>query len=183
MRKPRVTASQREGDRKGVSPLNQFIIIIGYNIVWLATVYGAKWQLFWLGPAVSILYILATKKEIPMWNMGVYASIGMAVETIHQQLHFIDYGGHIAPLWILPLWICFGLMVQKSFAPLAKHPILLGLLSAIGGPMTYYSAGNLGEFPLSDNPVIWLIVATLWGIGMSFWVRRGVSRQAPKEPQ
>ena len=71
-----------------------------------------------------------------------------------------------APAWILAIWVAFALTLGHSLRFLQRRPRAAALLGAIGGPLAYVGAGELGAVAF-DAPVPALVALALaWAVAL-----------------
>jgi hypothetical protein len=97
---------------------------VGYQLVWLVSVASAANGSLYAGP------LAATAFAVMVLAFG-----------------WLDYSapwpsGHLAPGWILGIWMAFALTLNHSLAFLKRRYALAALLGGIGGPLAYWSASH-----------------------------------------
>ena len=150
--------------------------MLAFQLVWLAAVGGAGRGWWWCGP-LALLAFAAWQLPASRWPradallMGVAAIAGLAVDTLWVQLDLMRFAQpvpsvHVAPVWIVALWMGFALALNHSMAALKPHPWLAVALGVIGGPVAYAIAESAwGAVVLavpSWKPLLALALA--WGV-------------------
>lgn len=155
--------------------------VIGYQLVWFAAVIGAGRGLAWPGLLAAATFIAAQlaidrrrRRAVLLVLLGV--SLGCLVDGGIAALGGLRYaaatwavpaGG--APLWILGLWACFALAMQRSMSFICERPSLAIALGVIGGPLSYLAAErgwHAVQFVEPRwQPIAWLAIG--WALAMA----------------
>ncbi len=150
------------------------INLLGFYVCWWLSVYGAIQTNYFLGPKSLIIYmvfhfIILVEDKIEYVYILICLILAFCFDTILLKLNFIEYNGflsenyHIAPLWIVSLWISFSLSIFHSSNILQKNykkSMVLGMLS---GPFIYLSFSKMGIIKLLYSPFsILLLISISW---------------------
>ena len=128
--------------------------VIGYELVWLAAVWGAAHDLPWLGAFAlipfALWYLSRPDGRADRWLFLVVLLAGSCLDSIYAASGLIRYVSpvpsvHAAPIWIIAIWGAFALTLRHSFRFLHGRPWLAALLGALGAPLAYLGAGRLGH--------------------------------------
>jgi len=137
--------------------------ILGFKIGWLSSVLGAAAQMPWLGP-VMLLVVLAVhlrQAERPDLEIGLVVAcgvIGAWFDSILAATGWVSYPSgqidpHVAPYWIIAMWMLFATTLNRSMSWLKGRLVLAAVMGAVAGPMSYYAGNRLGgivfESPLA----------------------------------
>jgi len=154
---------------------------LGFNLVWWGCVFGVRWELPWLGPALLALYLvvhlrffsLGRKEAIFLLVAGL---IGTLVDSLKATSGFISYeGGYgvgwITPLWITAMWVGFAALLNHSLAWLKGRLILAAVLGMVFGPPAYLTGSKFGvlTFGVEQGFAI-IILAIVWGLAVPMLV-------------
>ncbi len=152
------------------------INFVAFQICWLAAVWGAANELGWLGPAGTLLFLAfelsrSTDRARDLRFLGVVAVIGLIVDTGYRQLGLIEYASPwpsaaIAPLWIVTMWICYGLTINSSLKWLNGNHWLGAAFGLIGGPAAYWIAAEIwgaASFTAA-MPLALAVIGIAWAI-------------------
>jgi hypothetical protein len=172
--------------------MNFWISLIGYQLVWFASVIGAGHGLVWpgvLGLAIYAAWQLrdaATRRtDLKMIATAIVLGCVLDGGLIHFGLASYASAGPLAglpPVWILALWATFALTFTQSLQYLQTRLWLAFLLGAIGGPMAYLGAARgwqVVSFALPAwHALLWLAIG--WGIATPLlaWRARRWSQRA-----
>jgi hypothetical protein len=165
---------------------------VGYQGVWLVSVYAAGRGLPWPGLIAAVGFAgwqLAVSREraSDLRLLPVAALLGVLIDgtlTRSGAMSFaatapaLPVGG--APLWILGLWCAFCLTLNHSLGWLRDQPVLAALLGAVGGPLSYLAAHRMAGAVTLAAPQ-WRVLAWLalsWAVALlaltrlaSHWAR------------
>jgi hypothetical protein len=127
---------------------------ICFYVGWFACAASASW----VGPvAVSGLvtmqlpYARDVRKELRV--LAIAFALGMAVDTVLEQVGLLTYAGGprigpLAPLWIGALWVIFASTLTASLGWLRDRLGIAALLGALSGPFTYWVAAGMDAVTL-----------------------------------
>ena len=158
------------------------INLIGFYICWWLSIFGAVQGKYFLGPISLLMYIIIHfsiinhhKKEYIYLIFCLF--LGFLVDTILLKINFIVYSGYlsenyrIAPLWVVTLWISFGLSIFHSFQLLQKNYKSTMLLGTLSGPVIYYSCMKAKIISFEFSLVISLIcISIIWSVILPLYV-------------
>jgi hypothetical protein len=129
-----------------------WINALAYQATWLASIAGAGRGLWWAGPlalsvfAVGQLAISAHRRDDAVL-LACAGAIGFVVDSAFVQAGLLGFAAawpwsHLAPIWIVTLWMSFALTLNHSLAYLKSHPLLAAALGAVGAPLAYWIAAR-----------------------------------------
>ena len=138
--------------------LSNFLI---FQAVWAVCVLGAAAGHPWLGAASGALLLTANLAFVPRGvrarEVRVWLTVGAVGATLDSALHSAGLLGfpaearppgalweHLAPPWIIVLWVAVGSMLTASLGWLHGRLRLAAALGAIGGPLSFWSGIRLG---------------------------------------
>jgi hypothetical protein len=166
--------------------LNIWFSLIGYQLVWLATVIGAGHGLTWPGIAGLALYaslqlLRSPERKVDAALMATAVLLGLVLDGGLLHFGLTKYSPDwpldtMAPAWILVLWAAFALTFTKSLRYLQTRPLAAALLGAIGGPLAYLGASRGWHVATFAQPVwlalLWLAIG--WGLATPLlaWLAR-----------
>ncbi|NII11715.1 DUF2878 domain-containing protein [Oleiagrimonas sp. C23AA] len=150
--------------------------IIGYQAVWVLAVWQAgagRWWPAWLAMLAFALwqFVRGPAGHAEWLLMPVAALAGALIDSIQAASGLVHYAAslpsaHLAPLWIIAIWLAFSLTLRPTFGFLRGHPWWAALLGAVGAPLAYNSAAggwHAVQFPDGRWPASALI-AVLWAL-------------------
>jgi hypothetical protein len=164
--------------------------LVGYQLVWLISVYGAGAGHSWPALASAAVFALSQLTLFPTRGadatlIAVAVLFGLLLDGILARAHLLTYAAAApavpegaAPLWILALWLAFALTVNHSLRLLVSTPLRAALAGLLGGPLAYLAAARIHGAIQFSTPA-WRPLCALalgWGAAMSllgYLARRG----------
>jgi hypothetical protein len=156
--------------------MNFWISLVGYQLVWFASVIGAAHGVSWPSLLALTLYASlqlarSTKRRTDVALIATGVALGCVLEGGLLHFGLARYApawplATMAPAWILALWAAFALTFTQSLKYLQSRLWLALLLGAIGGPLAYEAAAR-GWHVASFTQPIWptlLYLAFGWGL-------------------
>jgi Protein of unknown function (DUF2878) len=174
--------------------MNLWINAILYQATWLLAIAGAARSCWWAGPLALAIFAawqfsVSLQRRADGLLVASAAAIGFAIDSVFAQTGLITYATavpweHLAPVWIVALWISFALTFNHSLAYLKTHPLVASALGGIGAPLAYLAAAHWGALtlPATQWPslavlaVVWaLLTPALGHLAQQFCVRNPVT--------
>jgi len=184
-------SKQSESNVSGSPATPPFGMIVNFVLFyagWFACVLGLAWGWGWMGPLsaaviVAVHLALRRSRRSEALAIAVVALLGPWVEGALALLGVARFGNPLDSFWVampslVGLWAVFATTFDASLGWLTPRPLLAVVFAAIGVPLTYYGAGELGAVTLDENPWRWLVpVVLLWVVAfpgflrLSAWIR------------
>lgn len=163
---PAITGAHRGAAPAGPSTAGKMVNFVVFQAVWFICVYGAADARPWIGPVaaaallpINLFFCPRPAAELRLW--AVAGLLGLLLDTALHSSGWIGFpaaaspGGdaalppegaalRLAPVWIVTLWVAFGSLLNSSLTWLRGRPLLTVLLSAIGGPLSFWSGTRIG---------------------------------------
>ncbi len=164
---------------------------IGYQVVWLVSVAGAGHGSAIAGPLAAIAFIASTlayggRRRADLRLIPLALLIGLLIDSAWIELGWLHYNApwpsdHIAPAWIIGIWVSFALTLNHSMAFLKGRHALAAALGAVGGPLAYWSASRgLGAVHFDVPATLALIgLGAVWMGVFPLLVRVSEARHTP----
>ncbi|MCW8857636.1 MAG: DUF2878 domain-containing protein [Kangiella sp.] len=159
-----------------LTKLNKVLNFVLLQTVWFALVIGVVYQHIWLGFAIFIAFSIwqlqpINRKSNDVTIMITLAALGLVLDSLWLQLGLISYEmqwpySFIAPVWIVMLWMAFGLTINHSLSWIFDHKVIGILMGAIGGPVSYLAAEKFGAVTLNQSVWALAALATGWTLVM-----------------
>lgn len=163
-----------------------------FQLTWPACVVGAAWGIAgWTGTlvvaALSLWQLHPRRRHHNDWRMvGLCLGIGFVLDTLWVQSGLLAYAmpwpsAGLAPFWILLLWLALALVLNHSMSVFKDRLLLIGILAAVGSPMSYYAGSRFGAVEwLAPAWQVVLATGLSWGLLLPalFWL----ARRAPDKP-
>jgi len=166
---------------------------IGFNFVWIITVFGAAGGLAWAGPAALLIFAtiqvsMAARPRYDLAAMGVFATAGLLIDSAWSLSGAVSYAapwpaGNFAPLWLVTLWAAFSLTIGHSLAWLRPRPVLAGLFGLLGGGFSYWVGARIGAVEAAIPA--WLYGAAVglcWAVALPALIRLTAIVARPRLP-
>lgn len=149
-----MSAHDMKPKRSPVTPVRFWSNLVGYQLVWFATVVGAGRGLTWPALAATAVFAawqlsVASRRGLELRLAATALALGVMLEGGLAASGLLRYGAATpalpeggAPLWILALWVAFSLTITQSLGWLQGRPWTGALLGAVGAPMAYLAAAR-----------------------------------------
>lgn len=164
--------------------------LVGFQVVWMAAVGGAAQGWWWAGPAALAGFAgwqlsVSQSRRSDLRLAGLCAALGLLLDSLWVQLGFMRFEAAmpapgLAPVWILAMWVGFGLTVNHSLSGLKGMPWLAALFGVLGGPLAYWAAERAwGAVDIADSPWPFAALAVSWGLVTPLLLQLGDRWLAP----
>ncbi len=168
--------------------MKNLVNFVAFQAVWFSAVVGASKALWWPGPLAATVFAIAHLLS-PMRIRGdgfliaVALLLGAVVDSAYAFSGTLTYAApfpseHLAPLWILALWVGFALTLNHSLAYLAHRPLFATVAGAIVGPISYWSAGRAFDAVTLGDPLWRSVLALSFGWAIAMLVLSLVARRS-----
>lgn len=163
-----------------LTKLNKVLNFILLQTVWFGLVVGVVYQDIWLGLGFFVAFAIwqlhpMNRKPNDLIIIFSLTLLGIMLDSLWLQLGLISYEmqwpfSFMAPIWIVMLWIAFGLTINHSLAWIFDYKWLGISMGAIGGPLSYLAAQKFGAVTL--NEPFWALAALAigWTLVMSLLI-------------
>jgi len=163
----------------------KIVNFISFYLAWPLCVLPAAKGMLLLGPLLCLPLILIhffviceARERAQEFRLMIFATLlGFILDSTLWKLKLVIYSPSpwpqpFAPLWILALWATFANAFRYSLAWLSRNPMFPILFGAIGGPLGFFAAKNLGA--LSLDPRLWpslLALSISWCVAVPVLAR------------
>jgi hypothetical protein len=149
-----------------------------YTLGWFWCVYCGIYVHPFLAFSGGILLIVLQLFITKLFEPNLYSSdlvlalsatlLGILLEMVFISIGIVHYAGAYSifpPIWIIPLYPLFALVINHSLKLIKKSYLLAFLLGFAGAPLSYIAGQKLGglTFGYSD-PTIWMMIGICWGV-------------------
>lgn len=161
-------------DRRPAMPF--LLNLILFQLCWIAAVAGAGQGYWWAGP-VAVLVFLAVTLKTSRWPRadmelaGIAAVLGFVIDSAYVNFGLLQFAApvptpHVAPIWIVAMWVSFALTLNHSLSFLKRKHWLSLIFGLVGGPLAYYvAAQKFAAAQLTAAPLtVYLTLAIAWGL-------------------
>lgn len=163
--------------------------VIAYELVWLASVWGAGRGTWWVAPLALLpfaaWYLSRAGGAADARLMLACALTGIVMDSLLALSGLLTYAApfplaNAAPIWIVCMWASFGLTIRHSLKYLQHRPVLALVLGGIGGPLAYLGAArgwHAVAFPQGALPAM-AALGLAWAIALPCLFARAASLEA-----
>lgn len=144
-----------------------------FQLSWFACVIGASKAVPWLGVAVTALVVVwhivqAPHKKPEIQLVLICLLIGGIFDQAIVSLELISYmhpgwSSALVPAWILAMWLAFSTILNVGLRWMHGRYMVAVVFGAIGGPLAYIGAANLGAVILHGNNS-YIVLSLGWAI-------------------
>ncbi|MDF1762102.1 MAG: DUF2878 domain-containing protein [Oleibacter sp.] len=144
----------------------KIINFIGFQVCWFACVFGGT---LWAAPLVTLYMLIHTRFANGYeWRlMTAISLIGIAIDMLWHTLGltaFPDTQSPLIPIWLMLLWLAFSATMLHSLNHFFTRPWLIGLLSMVSAPLSYFAGTRAGAIEITNQGYI--AIALEWGVLM-----------------
>ena len=155
-------------------------MLSGYQLTWLMCVFGEILLNSFLpglicGLIFLFLVLINTKNKKNFFFIVVSISIiGYLFDSVLVNYKIYNFNSSmyfgVLPIWMLVLWPSFATLFDEVFVFLSNYKFIAILLSAILGPLTYYSGSPLGLIYINQLYSFFFLMITFWIFLMFFYL-------------
>jgi len=149
--------------------------VLGFQIVWMASVGGAAQGWWWLGPAALAVFAamqlaLSRQRRADLILMLGSAALGFLVDSAWVVAGWMEFRAALpwpgaAPIWIVAMWMGFALTLNHSLGALKNRPVLAALLGLVGGPLAYWAAARAWDaVTIVPSPWPYVALGLAWAV-------------------
>ena len=155
------------------SKFSFLIDVIIFKVAWVLCVLATKTPIPQLAPFLGIILVAVRaciagrlKPSLPLALSALL--IGIIGDALLVQLNLLEFppypnlGG--TPLWMVSLWVCFGIMLRPVFEWFLDHCMRSILGFSLGGVIAYWSGQQLGVLEFTNSWITALGIAAEWAI-------------------
>ena len=168
--------------------------IAAFKIGWLSSVIGGAQQMPWLGPlaaliALSLHLYFAKRPQRELILVVSCAAIGAAFDSFLLASGWVQYSSgmfsdHVAPYWIISMWMLFATTLNVSLRWMRSKPLLAVAFGLIGGPLAYIAGQKLGGIILVNQTAAIAALGLGWAAMMPLllWLSTNLDGVGEPEP-
>lgn len=171
--------------------------VVGYQLVWFASVIGAARAYPWLGIVSAGIFVClqgyaSRNPKADMFALMLALALGIVIDGGLMASGLLRYAAPqpaaLAPLWILAIWASFGLTINHSLAFIVDRPAIAAVLGAIGAPLAYLAAARgFGAIAFAETTWTGLVaLGSAWALVMYLFGqfrRRFVQKMSAEIPR
>ena len=152
--------------------------LIGFKICWALCAFCTIWEMPYLGPLATLLFIIIhlyivsfNNRDIKVICLAILC--GLLMDSFFSYFSFIDYKGGVladlslAPLWILSMWAGFSVTMLYTLDSIRNKYFYASLIGFFGGPLSYNAGVQIGSLTITSN-LSYFLLAIGWGLIIPF---------------
>ncbi|MBU3023016.1 DUF2878 domain-containing protein [Aestuariibacter sp. A3R04] len=155
-------------------PLNKVINFIWFQVIWFLVIFH-QYTYLWVVALLIMAHFMVSpygRNDICFaLAIGLYGSVVDGLLTHFGIFVFPTSDLWFIPMWLVALWIAFGIMLRVSLDYLHHRFALSAFLGAVSGPLSYWAGARFGAvtFPLSLAATL-TVVSAVWAITVPLWM-------------
>ena len=163
-----------------MSKIKIFLTLTGYQITWLACVFGQnKLNQPFLGIYIGLLYLLIffyfNKNKINFLKLSLCISIpGYLFDSFMVYFSIYQFNTSsivgVLPAWMIILWISFSTLFDEILKIFVKYKLMGIILSAVLGPLTYYLGEPIGVLSINSISIFFILMVIFWILLMIYYL-------------
>ena len=160
--------------------LKIFLVLTGYQITWLACVFGEKNFSFpmlglWVGIIFFVTYFYFNNNKQKFIQTSLLISVpGYMFDSLMVYFQIYEFESIIKlgtlPIWMIILWLSFSILFDEILIFLKNYKILGIILSGILGPLTYYLGEPIGVLSIYYLHIFIILMIVFWMILMFYYL-------------
>ena len=164
-----------------MSKIKVFFTLTGYQLTWLACVFGEiKFNEANLGVYVGFvylsLYFYYNQNKIKFLKVSLLLSIpGYLYDSflVYSQIYEFTSSFIVGtlPLWMIILWLSFSTLFDEILTIFKKFKKMGLFLSAVLGPITYYLGEPIGIILINDKILFFGLMVPFWLFLMLYYLQ------------
>lgn len=161
--------------------LKIFLVLTGYQITWLACVFGEKNFSFpmlglWVGIIFFVTYFYFNNNKQKFFQTSLLISVpGYMFDSLMVYFQIYEFESIIIfgtlPLWMIILWLSFSILFDEILIFFKNYKILGIILSGILGPLTYYLGEPIGVLNIYNLHAFIILMILFWMILMFYYLK------------
>ena len=163
-----------------MSRIKIFLLLSGYQLTWLMCVFGEiLLKSFIPGLICGVVFLLlvirnTTDKKKYFFYIISISVIGYLFDTVLVGLKIYSFNSSLnfglLPIWMLVLWPSFASLFDEVYVFLSNYKFIAVILSAVLGPLTYYSGSPLGLIYINKINLFFFFMVIFWVLLMLFYL-------------
>ena len=159
---------------------NLFLTLTGFQLTWLACIFGEKILLqpllgFYVGLIYLSIYFYFCKKIKKLVKIMLLISIPgyffdtfMVFFSIYEFNYSIIFG--TIPIWMVILWLSYSTLYYEVLIFFKNYKIIGIILSSLLGPLTYYSGFAFGYLSINNIYLFFIYMILFWALLMIYYI-------------
>ncbi len=160
--------------------LKIFLVLTGYQLTWLACVFGEiKFSYpflgFWVGIIFLATYFYFNQNKKKFIQISLFISVpGYIFDSLMVYFQIYNFEATVKlgtlPLWMIVLWLSFSTLFDEILVYFKNYKILGSILSGILGPLTYYLGEPIGVITVYNFQFFIILMIFFWMILMIYYL-------------
>ena len=160
--------------------LKVFLVLTGYQITWLACIFGeTKFSYpmlgFWVGILFLLSYFYFNHNKQRFIKISLFISVpGYFFDTLLVYFQIYEFNSIFIfgtlPLWMIVLWLSFSTLFDEILVFFKNYKVLGIILSGILGPLTYYLGEPIGVLNIYDYQTFIITMIIFWMMLMIYYL-------------
>ena len=160
--------------------LKVFLVLTGYQITWLACVFGeTNFSYPMLGLWVGIIFVLTyfyfNLNKSKFIKISLLISVpGYIFDSLMVYFQIYDFETTVnlgtLPLWMIVLWLSFSTLFDEILTFFKSYKISGIILSGILGPITYYLGEPIGVIKIYNFQAFIILMILFWIFLMVYYL-------------
>lgn len=123
------------------------------------------YSLLTIGAMIAYYLYCSSCRKADYFLLFLVISLGPMTDIFYSRIGLLHYHHSVyPPLWVFLLWGLFGINIHL-FSWMKRYWILAVILGALGGPLSYLSAIELGSVKLlKPLPLAFITIGGIWAI-------------------
>ena len=161
--------------------LKVFLVLTGYQLTWLACVFGEKNFSFpmlglWIGIIFFVTYFYFNQNKQKFIQTSLLISVpGYMFDSLMVYFQIYEFESIIKfgtlPIWMIILWLSFSILFDEILIFFKNYKILGIILSGILGPLTYYLGEPIGVLNIYNLHAFIILMILFWMILMFYYLK------------
>ena len=156
-------------------------ILTGYQITWIACVFGEKYYpQSALGLIVGIIYLFffltfTNNKKRSVKIIMLIATPGYFFDSLLVLSSAYNFESiwklGVLPIWMVVLWLSFATLFVDLLVFFKRYTILGVLISSLLGPLTYYLGKPIGIIVIHNYYIFFISMIFFWAFLMHYYLK------------
>lgn len=149
---------------------------LAFQFGWFALVLGGAHQLPWLGAVLGLAlvgwHLWQVERRGDELRLLAWAGLlGLVADSLPVVLGLLSYPSgtlvpHLAPYWIVVMWLLFATTLNFSLRWLHGRWWLAVVLGATSGPLAYWAGAKLGAVTFVQPLPALALLALIWSVAL-----------------
>ena len=163
-----------------MNKIKVFLTLTGYQLTWLACVFGEhQFDQSLLGIYVGCLYLALyfyfSNEKINFIKISLLIAIpGYIFDSLMAYLLLYQFNTTLIlgtiPAWMIILWLSFSTLFDEILIFFKQYKLIAILLSGILGPITYYVGEPIGILSISNVLTFFIVMTSFWVLLMVYYL-------------